>query len=145
MSLPHKLLGYMPALRWIVLAVAIFFSIVYVGLILSLPPIYLLAEAYPLFWGKVGFYIHAYPGSIWLVLGALQFFARIRAKNPKAHRIMGNIALICLFISTIGGLIICLSGETEGGNSLVFFGSLIFPQWLLCVSSYILQNHIIKC
>ena len=131
----YILAGTILQLRWIVLLVSIFFAVVYVGLILSLPPIYLLAKAYPLFWGKIGFYIHAYPGSIWLVFGALQFFSSIRAKNPKVHRILGRIALICLFISTIGGYIICLSGETEGGNVLVFTGSLIFPSWLLCVST----------
>lgn len=120
--------------RWIALIVSIFFATVYVGFMFSMPPVSLLAKAYPKFWGQVGFYFHGYPGAIWLVLGALQFFSSIRAKNPKAHRIMGRIALICLFISTIGGYIICLSGETEGGNTLVLTGSFIFPQWLLCVS-----------
>jgi hypothetical protein len=128
------------ALRWIVLIVAILFSVGYVGILMLVPPISNLETAYPKFWGKLGFYIHAFPGSVWLILGALQQFSWIRAKNPKAHHVMGYIGLVSLFISIIGGCIICFSGETEGGLTLAIDGVVMFIGWGICVSESISLN-----
>lgn len=121
------------ALRWILLIVAILFSVLYVGVLMLMPPVSNLQVAYPGFWGKIGFYIHAFPGSVWLILGALQQFSWIRAKNPKAHHVIGYIALVFLYISIIGGFIICLSGETEGGLTLAIDGVVMFIGWGICV------------
>ncbi len=123
------------ALRWILLVVAVLFAVGYVGILMLMPPISNLEVAYPGLLGKVGFFIHAFPGSVWLILGALQQFSYIRAKNPTAHRVMGYIALPCLFISIIGGFIICFSGETEGGLTLAIDGVVMFIGWGVCVST----------
>jgi hypothetical protein len=128
------------ALKWIALIAAIIFVVGYVIILMLVPPFSNLGEAYPKFWGKLGFYIRAFPGSVWLILGALQQFSWIRAKNPKAHHVMGYIALICLFISIIGGCIICFSGETEGGLTLAIDGVVMFIGWGVCVSLILILN-----
>lgn len=122
------------ALRWTVFVLACLFAVGYVGIIMLMPPISHLQLIYPDFLPQLGFYIHAFPGSIWLILGALQFFSVIRAKNPKAHRIMGYISMFSALLSIAGGLIIVASGKADGGRSLEIFGTFFFASWIVCVS-----------
>ncbi len=121
-------------LRWAVFILACLFAVGYVGILMLMPPINNLQRIYPDLLPQIGFYLHAFPGSIWLILGALQFFSFIRAKNPKAHRVMGVISLFSVLVSVSGGLIIVASGKAEGGKSSEIFGVFFFASWIVCVS-----------
>jgi hypothetical protein len=90
---------WMPALtvRWPAFIVACIFSTLYVGAVLVIPEIQL---RYSTQMSRLGFIIHTITGSVWLIFGGLQFFSSIRTKYPKAHRVMGTVALISMLIST---------------------------------------------
>jgi hypothetical protein len=120
--------------RWATLIIAILFAIFYVGFWMSSKATNHVQEVYPDLLPKLGFYIHAIPGSIWLILGALQFFSYIRVKSPAIHRLLGMICLFSMLGSVIGGFMIIGSGKTMGGKALPYFGTLFFAWWLLCVS-----------
>lgn len=122
-------------LRWTIFIAACLFSVGYVGILMLMAPINQLQVVYPDFLPQVGFYIHTFPGSVWLILGALQFFAFIRAKNPKAHRVLGYISIFSVAVSIAGGLIIVGSGKAEGGRSMEIFGVFFFASWIVCVRS----------
>ena len=120
--------------RWLVFLVAVGFGVGYVGIIMLVPPMSRLVEVYPDLWPQIGFYIHGFPGSVWLILGALQFFPGIRTNWPRLHRVSGYVALVSLIISVIGGVVIISSGKTEGGLTMILQGILFLIIWVLCVS-----------
>ncbi len=55
------------------------------------------------FW-KFGFYLHIIPGSIALLSGWSQFIKGWRDKNIQLHRALGQLYIISVLLSALGGL-----------------------------------------
>lgn len=56
--------------------------------------------------GQAGFYLHIVFAGLALLLSPLQFAARLRARAPRLHRLVGRIALTSIVLGGIGGLIL---------------------------------------
>lgn len=57
------------------------------------------------FW-NIGFYAHIIAGGLALLIGWIQFNARIRRINPAFHKLMGKIYIIAVLLSSTGAFYI---------------------------------------
>ena len=67
--------------------------------------------------------VHAGLAATALLLGPLQFFARIRMRHPRWHRRIGTAYVICCLFAGAAGLLLAL-GSTAGPVATVGFGLL---------------------
>ena len=77
--------------------------------------------------------IHIISSSIFCVLGAFQFSARIRSRNPKWHRTAGRILVLAGLASALSGL-----WMTQFYPFTEFDGSILYAMRLLVGTSMIL-------
>lgn len=81
---------------------------------------------------KLSFYTHISFGALALLIGWVQFSAKIRAKRLTLHRIIGRVYVIAALLSGMAGLYIALFA-TGGWISSVGFSSLAVI-WLFSTS-----------
>ncbi|WP_434440107.1 DUF2306 domain-containing protein [Lentzea sp. E54] len=48
--------------------------------------------------------VHALPGGLALIIGPFQFVSRLRARNPRLHRLLGRIYLISVVVASVASL-----------------------------------------
>lgn len=59
--------------------------------------------------------IHIVPGLLFMVLGPLQFNAKIRARYPQWHRLSGGIFVVCGMVIGISALVMSFGMPAIGG------------------------------
>lgn len=69
---------------------------------------------------NVAFYTHIILGGISLLIGWIQFSAKIRINRPKTHRFIGKIYVISVLLSSFSGLYIALFADEGIWASLGF-------------------------
>ena len=74
--------------------------------------------------------LHAGVSATALILGALQFFPRLRARWPAWHRRAGTVYVLCCLVGGVAALALAL-GTSTGPISSVGFG-LLAASWLTC-------------
>lgn len=86
-------------------------------------------------------YIHAIGGSVYLLLGALQFSAPLRQKFPKYHRRAGRLAVLAGTMAALSGMWMTETFPAEPANPSVFYGfRMIFGSlWLVCLACGLLS------
>jgi len=67
--------------------------------------------------------VHAGLASTALILGAIQFFPRLRARWPRWHRRAGTVYVICCLVGGSAGLLLAL-GVSSGPIATAGFGTL---------------------
>jgi len=76
---------------------------------------------------------HAGVGATALILGALQFFPRLRARWPAWHRRAGTVYVICCLLGGLAGLTLAF-GTTAGPIAGLGFGGLAVA-WLISTAN----------
>jgi len=69
---------------------------------------------------KIAFYLHIVLGGLALLIGWLQFSAKLRLKNVGLHRLIGKIYVIAVLISALSGFYIALFASGGFWPSLGF-------------------------
>ncbi len=77
----------------------------------------------------LAFVLHVSFAPIALIIGAVQFFPKMRTKRPTLHRWLGRIYGVAVLISGLAGLIVAMGAE-GGPVAQVGFGALSLL-WLL--------------
>jgi uncharacterized membrane protein len=72
--------------------------------------------------------MHAVPGGLALVVGPLQFMARLRARRPKLHRVAGRVYLISVLLAS--GAALFAAAYSLGGFSVQVAFFLLVAGWL---------------
>lgn len=57
-------------------------------------------------WFQVVFYLHIVGGGLALLLSPVQFSARLRARIPRVHRMVGRVAFTAIGLGGVAGLVI---------------------------------------
>jgi uncharacterized membrane protein len=75
--------------------------------------------------------IHIVPGLLFMVLGPLQFSAKIRAQHPEWHRLSGRIFVICGMVIGISALLMsfgmpAIGGVNQAAATTLFGGFFLF-------------------
>ena len=90
-------------------------------------------------------FLHGIPGAVALLLGFLQFSARIRQRHLQLHRIMGRIYVGCVALSAPAAIFVALKLPTPHLTQAAFIQS---GGWLLttatalyCVRTKQIQQH----
>jgi len=65
---------------------------------------------------------HVIGGSLLLVLGAFQFSAPLRQRNPRWHRWSGRVAVVAGIVSALAGLWMTATFPHEPGNPAQLYG-----------------------
>ncbi len=84
---------------------------------------------------KAALYTHIGAGAVALVLGPLQFIARLRERAPKVHRVIGRVYLVAVLIAASAGLVIAPFNEA-GLVGLFGFGTLAVLWIVTAVRAY---------
>lgn len=77
---------------------------------------------------QVAFLLHVSAAPVALVLGSIQLFARMRARNPVLHRWIGRVYAVSILIAGVAGLVVALGAEGGIVASLGF--GLLAVLWL---------------
>jgi uncharacterized membrane protein len=59
--------------------------------------------------------IHILPGLLFMVLGPLQFSARLRASRPRWHRWIGRAYMVCALVVGVSALVMSVAMPAIGG------------------------------
>ncbi|GAB2837454.1 DUF2306 domain-containing protein [Actinocorallia aurea] len=81
-------------------------------------------------WVRAVLLVHAVCGGAALLLGPLQFAARVRGRAPRLHRAVGRVMLAAIVVGGIAGLLLA-PFSFEGAVGTVGFGSLALL-WTAC-------------
>lgn len=83
----------------------------------------------------VAIYLHAGGGSLYLLLGALQFYAPLRQRWPRWHRIMGRVLVLAGTLAAFAGLWMTQTFPADPGNPDMLYGFRITfgLGWILCL------------
>jgi uncharacterized membrane protein len=87
--------------------------------LLGLKPVALLSDNLY----NAAFYGHIVPGGLALLIGWMQFSAKLRRTNSKLHRVIGKTYVVSVLISGISGLYIALYATGGIGTMLGFISS----------------------
>ena len=80
-------------------------------------------------------YLHAGGSSLYLLLGALQFYAPLRQRFPRWHRFAGRIGVVLGGLAALAGLWMTNTFPTVPGNPDQIYGfRIVFGLgWILCL------------
>jgi uncharacterized membrane protein len=80
-------------------------------------------------------YLHAGGGSLFLLLGALQFYTPLRLRWPRWHRVMGRVLVGAGSIAALAGLWMTQTFPAAPGNPDMLYGFRITfgIGWILCL------------
>ncbi|ROO88303.1 putative membrane protein [Actinocorallia herbida] len=81
-------------------------------------------------WVRAALLVHAVGGGVALLLGPLQFAARLRERAPRLHRATGRIVLTAIAVGGAAGLLLA-PFSFAGPMGTAGFGSLALL-WMLC-------------
>ena len=83
----------------------------------------------------IAIYLHAGGGSLYLLLGALQFYKPLRMKWPRWHRIMGRVLVLAGTLAAVAGLWMTQTFPAAPGNPDMLYGFRITfgLGWILCL------------
>ena len=59
--------------------------------------------------------VHILPGLLFMVLGPLQFSARLRARRPRWHRWLGRAYMVCALVVGVTALVMSVAMPAIGG------------------------------
>jgi uncharacterized membrane protein len=74
-------------------------------------------------WYLPAFYAHISGGGLALLIGWLQFSARLRARYPRLHRRIGTVYVVAVGLSSLAGCVLALFA-TGGWLAVTGFGAL---------------------
>ncbi|MFI6095693.1 DUF2306 domain-containing protein [Lentzea sp. NPDC051213] len=72
--------------------------------------------------------IHAMPASLVLFIGPFQFSAKLRARNPKLHRVLGRVYVVSMIFAAVAATVPAVF--SEGGASVQVGFFLLTFAWL---------------
>ncbi|WP_034593472.1 DUF2306 domain-containing protein [Hamadaea tsunoensis] len=71
-------------------------------------------------WVQVALYVHVVGGGTALLLSPWQFAARLRTRAPRAHRVVGRLALLGILAGGLAGLVIAFRDQAGLGGTIGF-------------------------
>jgi uncharacterized membrane protein len=83
-------------------------------------------------WARTFLLLHAGAGGLALLLSPVQLSARIRARAPRVHRVVGRTALVAIAVGGVAGLVLS-TVSLAGPMGTAGFGMLALA-WLTCAA-----------
>ena len=83
-------------------------------------------------WAQTALVLHAGAGGLALLLSPVQLSARVRARVPRVHRVVGRAALAAIAVAGAAGLVLA-SVSLAGAIGTAGFGALALT-WLTCAA-----------
>jgi uncharacterized membrane protein len=83
----------------------------------------------------VAIYLHAGGGSLYLLLGAFQFYTPLRMRSPRWHRIAGRVAVTAGLSAAFAGLWMTQTFPAVPGNPALLYGFRVTfgLGWIICL------------
>ena len=83
-------------------------------------------------WAQAALVLHAGAGGLALLLSPVQLSARVRARAPRVHRVVGRTALVAIGVGGVAGLVLS-TVSLAGPLGTAGFGTLAVL-WLTCAA-----------
>ncbi len=84
----------------------------------------------------IAIYLHAGGGSLYLLLGAFQFYTPLRLRWPRWHRLAGRILVVAGTLAALSGLWMTQTFPSAPGNPDLLYGFRVMfgLGWIICLT-----------
>ncbi|KAJ3124123.1 NADH-cytochrome b5 reductase [Nowakowskiella sp. JEL0407] len=79
--------------------------------------------------GRIAYYLHVIPGSLYFLISILQFSPYIRQRSIESHRLLGKIYFVLQALSIMGITAIWQGAKLEGGIGILILAPFAICYW----------------